>query len=211
MTPIEESFIRAVTLLGGPKPTEQRAEIVAHLDTIVDYARDDAEERLAHRFKKMTLNHLDSIGRDALAIVEEKMDLALMATEELIIAIVERKRRKIGSGRGPCRNLQPGNTPAGGREQISVRGYDLHQRQARSVIGQTNNLHTCRRRMTGRPSSAGFMVYLFGPDGNIVHSARLICADEETAMQRAKQLAETNRVELWQLTRKIASYPSREN
>ncbi|MDA9421812.1 hypothetical protein [Bradyrhizobium sp. CCBAU 53380] len=96
MIPIEESFIRAVTLLDGPKPTEQRAEIVAHLDTIVDYARDNAEERLAHSFKEMTLNHLDSIGRDTSTIVEEKMDLALIATEELIIAIVERNRRGIG-------------------------------------------------------------------------------------------------------------------
>ncbi|RTE88312.1 hypothetical protein D6B98_36635 [Bradyrhizobium sp. LVM 105] len=65
--------------------------------------------------------------------------------------------------------------------------------------------------MTGSPSIEGFMVYLFGPDGNIVHSARLICADEERAKQRAQQLAETNRVELWQLTRKIASYRSRAN
>ena len=93
MIPIEEAFIRAMTLLDGPKPTEQRAEIVAHLDTIIDYARDDAEERLAHSFKAMALNHLDSIGRDTSTIVAEKMELALIAAEELIIAIVERNRR----------------------------------------------------------------------------------------------------------------------
>ncbi len=48
------------------------------------------------------------------------------------------------------------------------------------------------------------MVYLFEPDGNVVHCVRLICADEEAAKQRAQQLAETNRVELWRLTRKLA-------
>ncbi|MCA1384351.1 MULTISPECIES: hypothetical protein [unclassified Bradyrhizobium] len=105
MIPIEESFIRAITLLDGPKPTEQRAEIVAHLDTIVDYARDDAEERLAHSFKTMALNHLDSIGRDTSTIVKEKMELALIATEKLIIAIVERNWRGIRSERCPYRNV----------------------------------------------------------------------------------------------------------
>lgn len=108
MIPIEESFIRAITLLDGPKPTEQRTEIVAHLDTIIDYARDDAEERLAHSFKAMALNHLDSIGRDTSTIVEEKMELALIATEELIIAIVERNRRGIRSERCPCRDFATG-------------------------------------------------------------------------------------------------------
>ncbi|WP_158672215.1 hypothetical protein, partial [Bradyrhizobium guangdongense] len=93
MIPLEEAFIRAITLLDGPKPTEQRAQIVAHLDTIIDYARDDAEERLAHSFKAVALNHLDSIGRDTSTIVKEKMELALIATEELILAIVERNRR----------------------------------------------------------------------------------------------------------------------
>lgn len=56
-----------------------------------------------------------------------------------------------------------------------------------------------------------FMDYLFGPDGHIVQRVRLICADEEAGKQRARQLAETNAVELWQLTRKIASFPSRTN
>ncbi|MDD1523587.1 hypothetical protein DAA51_38665 [Bradyrhizobium sp. WBAH10] len=65
--------------------------------------------------------------------------------------------------------------------------------------------------MTGSPSIEEFMVYLFEPDGNVVHCVRLICADEEAAKQRAQQLADTNRVELWQLTRKIASYPSHAN
>ena len=54
-----------------------------------------------------------------------------------------------------------------------------------------------------------FMAYLFGSDGNIVQRVRLICADEEAAKRRAWQLAETNAVELWQLTRKTASFPSR--
>ncbi|RQH05195.1 hypothetical protein [Bradyrhizobium sp. RP6] len=108
MIPVEEAFIRAITLLDGPKPTEQRAQIVAHLDTIIDYARDDAEERLAHSFKAVALNHLDSIGRDTSTIVKEKMELALIATEELILAIVERNRREIRSERCPCRNFATG-------------------------------------------------------------------------------------------------------
>ncbi|WP_439374573.1 hypothetical protein [Bradyrhizobium sp. DASA03120] len=56
-----------------------------------------------------------------------------------------------------------------------------------------------------------FTAYLFGPDGRIVQTIRLICANEEAAKQRALQFAEAYAVELWQLTRKIASFPSRAN
>ncbi|MBR0735275.1 MULTISPECIES: hypothetical protein [Bradyrhizobium] len=54
-----------------------------------------------------------------------------------------------------------------------------------------------------------FTAYLFGPDGHIVQRVSLICADEDAAKERAEQPAETYAVELWQLARKIASYPPR--
>ncbi len=54
-----------------------------------------------------------------------------------------------------------------------------------------------------------FTAYLFGPTGHVVQRVRLICADEEAAKERARQLAEIDSVELWQSTRKIASYPAR--
>jgi len=94
LIPIEESLIRATTLLDDPTSTEQRAEIIAHLDTVIDYARDETEERLARSFKTMALNHLDCIGRDTSTIVEEAMELALIAMEKLTIAVVERNRRE---------------------------------------------------------------------------------------------------------------------
>jgi len=45
-------------------------------------------------------------------------------------------------------------------------------------------------------------VYLLGPDGHV----DIVCSDEDTAKERAQQLAQDNAVELWQGDRKIAVY-----
>jgi hypothetical protein len=51
---------------------------------------------------------------------------------------------------------------------------------------------------------------LIGPDGHVTHRIDLICADENAAKERAKQLAHGHNVELWQLDRKIATFPHKQ-
>lgn len=50
---------------------------------------------------------------------------------------------------------------------------------------------------------------LMGPDGHVMSRVDLICEDEETARERAQQLAQDRVVELWQGARKIAEYHPR--
>jgi hypothetical protein len=54
-----------------------------------------------------------------------------------------------------------------------------------------------------------YRAYLIGSDGHIIQRADLICADDETAKERAKQLVDGHDVELWQLGRKIATFSYR--
>lgn len=54
-----------------------------------------------------------------------------------------------------------------------------------------------------------YRAYLLGPDGRIVSRIDLLCSDEDTAKERAEQLAQDCAVELWQGDRKIATYPPR--
>jgi hypothetical protein len=49
--------------------------------------------------------------------------------------------------------------------------------------------------------------YLIGPDGLIVKRADMICANDEAAKERAKQLVDGHDVELWQLGRRVAMFP----
>ena len=51
-----------------------------------------------------------------------------------------------------------------------------------------------------------YRAYLLNPDGHIKRAIDLICPDEETAKNQAKQLADGHDVELWQLGRKIATF-----
>lgn len=88
MTPIEETFIRTTQLLDEPGAADQRAEIKQHLDTMIEYARDDNEKRAAYDFKAMALNHLDSIiAGEAPPVVEAKRVRALQAAEKMTFAI----------------------------------------------------------------------------------------------------------------------------
>ena len=51
-----------------------------------------------------------------------------------------------------------------------------------------------------------YRVYLIGPDGHIMNRVEMICEDDDSAKQRAKQLALDCRVELWKGARMIAGY-----
>jgi hypothetical protein len=51
-----------------------------------------------------------------------------------------------------------------------------------------------------------YRVYLMGPDGHIVERIDLLCADDDAAKERAKQLVDGHDVELWQLGRQIAVF-----
>ena len=51
-----------------------------------------------------------------------------------------------------------------------------------------------------------YRAYLVGSDGHIQLRVELHCADEQTARERAKQLASDQDVELWEDAHKIATY-----
>jgi len=54
-----------------------------------------------------------------------------------------------------------------------------------------------------------YRAYLIRPDGYVTHRIDLICDDGNAAKERAKQLAHGH-VELWQLDRKIATFPQKQ-
>ena len=63
------------------------------------------------------------------------------------------------------------------------------------------------------PSSYGkvravpeYRVYTVGPDGHFQSAVRLICPDDETAKEQAKQLIDGLDIELWQQARKVATF-----
>jgi hypothetical protein len=53
-----------------------------------------------------------------------------------------------------------------------------------------------------------YSAYLVGPDGRIASRIDLICEDENSAREKARQLADGCAVELWFGDRKIAEYPA---
>lgn len=54
---------------------------------------------------------------------------------------------------------------------------------------------------------SGYRVYLFGQDGHIAKGEIIECTNDEEAIQKAKQFVHGCDVELWQLSRFIASFP----
>jgi hypothetical protein len=48
-----------------------------------------------------------------------------------------------------------------------------------------------------------------GADGHILNRIDLVCADDDAAKERAKQLVDGHDVDLWQLGRKIAEFKVR--
>jgi hypothetical protein len=55
-----------------------------------------------------------------------------------------------------------------------------------------------------------YRAYIIGPDGPIQSRVDLVCADEDTAIEHAKQLVDGHDVELWELDRKIATFPHKQ-
>jgi hypothetical protein len=53
---------------------------------------------------------------------------------------------------------------------------------------------------------AQYRAYIIGSDGEFQNSVPLECADDAVARKKAKQLVNDHQVELWQLTRKIATF-----
>jgi hypothetical protein len=51
-----------------------------------------------------------------------------------------------------------------------------------------------------------YRAYIIGSDGEFQNSVPLECADDAIARKKAKQLVDGHHVELWQLTRKIATF-----
>jgi hypothetical protein len=51
-----------------------------------------------------------------------------------------------------------------------------------------------------------YRAYIVGSDGEFQHSVSLECADDAVALKKAKQLVDADHVELWQFTRKIATF-----
>jgi hypothetical protein len=51
-----------------------------------------------------------------------------------------------------------------------------------------------------------YSAYIIGSDGELKNSISLECADDKVALEKAKQLVGGNHVELWQYTRKIATF-----
>jgi hypothetical protein len=47
------------------------------------------------------------------------------------------------------------------------------------------------------------------PDGHVQDRVDIVCADDETAKEKAKQLVDGYDVELWQLDRQIAEFKRR--
>jgi hypothetical protein len=53
---------------------------------------------------------------------------------------------------------------------------------------------------------AEYRAYIVGMDGRIVRAVDLICPDDDTAKEYAKNLVDGHDVELWQNHRKIAKF-----
>jgi hypothetical protein len=51
-----------------------------------------------------------------------------------------------------------------------------------------------------------YRAYIIGTDGEFQTSVPLECADDAIALKKAKQLFDGPHVELWQFTRKIATF-----
>ena len=53
---------------------------------------------------------------------------------------------------------------------------------------------------------AEYRAYIIGVDGHFVRAVELICPDDDTAKEYAKQLADGLEIELWQGDRRIAKF-----
>jgi hypothetical protein len=53
---------------------------------------------------------------------------------------------------------------------------------------------------------AEYRAYILTPDDHIAQAVDLVCEDDESAKERAKQLVNGHDVELWQLGRKVETF-----
>jgi hypothetical protein len=53
---------------------------------------------------------------------------------------------------------------------------------------------------------AGYRAYIIGIDGRFLRAIEIVCRDDETAKEYAKQLVDGHDVELWQGDRKIEAF-----
>jgi len=60
----------------------------------------------------------------------------------------------------------------------------------------------------GVHAMADYRAYLVDEDGHFSEAVPLICADDAEAIEKARPLAVNKDVELWQLDRKVAVFPS---
>jgi hypothetical protein len=60
----------------------------------------------------------------------------------------------------------------------------------------------------GIHAMADYRAYLVDEDGHFSEAVPLICADDAEAIEKARPLAVDKDVELWQLDRKVAVFPS---
>jgi hypothetical protein len=51
-----------------------------------------------------------------------------------------------------------------------------------------------------------YRAYIVGNDGHFIRAVDILCEDDDTAKERAKQLVDGHDVELWQLNRKIETF-----
>lgn len=51
-----------------------------------------------------------------------------------------------------------------------------------------------------------YRAYILGPDGHVRDRVDIVCDDDETAKEKAKQLVDGQDVELWQRDRRIAEF-----
>ena len=56
------------------------------------------------------------------------------------------------------------------------------------------------------PQMAGYRAYIIGTDGHFLRAIELICPDDDSAKEYAKNLVDGHDVELWQQDRRIATF-----
>jgi hypothetical protein len=53
---------------------------------------------------------------------------------------------------------------------------------------------------------AEYRAYIIGPDGRFLRAIELICPDDDTAKEYARNLVDGHDVELWQADRRIEAF-----
>ena len=54
-----------------------------------------------------------------------------------------------------------------------------------------------------------YRVYIIGPDGHFIRAIDLSCADDDAAIESARQLIDGHDLELWQRDRRLARFDAK--